>query len=92
MVENQISVSIVNLNAHQQWQQHLTVPAGTTIHQALNQAQLFKHFAELSPQNVMLGIFGIRKMLSDVLKEGDRVEIYQPLLCDAKKARRERVR
>ena len=91
MTVSYIDISIVNINARQQWQQRLCVPAGATIHQALNQAQFFNHFPELSPQNLILGVFGIKKMLSDVLKAGDRIEIYQPLLCDPKKARRERV-
>jgi uncharacterized protein len=35
-----------------------------------------------------LGIFGTLKPLDTVLKAGDRIEIYDPLLLDPKEARR----
>ncbi len=35
-----------------------------------------------------IGVFGQRKPLDTVLKAGDRIEIYEPLLMDPKEARR----
>ncbi|MCK5898583.1 MAG: RnfH family protein, partial [Methylococcales bacterium] len=37
-----------------------------------------------------VGIFGQRCGLNQLLKKGDRVEIYRPLICDPKVARRNR--
>lgn len=39
-----------------------------------------------------VGIWGRRSTLDAVLREGDRVEIYRPLVVDPKVARRERFR
>jgi len=87
-----INIQIVYLKPGQQWQQSLTVNLGCTIHQALNQVDFFKLFQELTVNNIELGVFGIKKQLSDVLKSDDRIEIYRPLICDPKKARLERHR
>ncbi len=86
-----IKIEIAYLKPDQQWQHSLTVNLGCTIHQALNQISFFTLFPELTVHNIELGVFGLKKQLSDVLKPCDRIEIYRPLLCDPKKARRERV-
>jgi hypothetical protein len=44
--------------------------------------------AELDIADGRVGIFGKAVKLSQVLKSGDRVEIYRPLLNDPKEARR----
>ncbi|MCW4153565.1 RnfH family protein [Halomonas sp. 18H] len=69
----------------------LSVPAGTTAREAVQQADLPSHFPEVSPSDFAqapLGLFG--KALNDphqVLREGDRVEVYRPLKIDPKSAR-----
>lgn len=88
---NTMTIQVVYLRPDQQWHNAFIVNLGCTIHQALNQLDFFSLFPELSVRNIELGVFGIKKLLSDVLKPGDRIEIYRPLLCDPKKARRERV-
>ncbi|WP_426114749.1 RnfH family protein [Massilia sp. PWRC2] len=37
-----------------------------------------------------VGIFGKKKSLDTVLRDGDRVELYRPLLADPKESRRRR--
>lgn len=86
-----MTVEVAYLKSGQQWLQSLTVNLGCTIHQALNQIDFFSLFPEFSVTAVDLGVFGLKKQLSDVLKPGDRIELYRPLLCDPKKARRARV-
>jgi putative ubiquitin-RnfH superfamily antitoxin RatB of RatAB toxin-antitoxin module len=51
--------------------------------------EMFEGF-ELDPARV--GIFGHKASLDQVLREGDRVEIYRPLIADPKEARRQRAR
>lgn len=68
----------------------LAVPAGTTAREAVRLSGLAARFPGLDPEHAPLGIFG--KIEKDpaarVLREGDRVEIYRPLLIDPKEARR----
>ena len=87
---NTMSIAIAYATPAQQWQQKFTVPMGCTIHQALNYADFFTQFTELTPETIVLGVYGMKKVLSDVLKPGDRIEVYRPLICDPKQARRDR--
>lgn len=68
----------------------LVVPAGTTVREALRLSRLAGRYPAIDPEHAPLGIFG--KLLKEpdrhVLKAGDRVEIYRPLLIDPREARR----
>ncbi|TFH85682.1 RnfH family protein [Billgrantia azerbaijanica] len=70
----------------------LEVAAGTTAREAVRQAQLERRFPEVSPATFAeadLGIFGrtLRDPDSHRLRDGDRVEVYRPLVIDPKVAR-----
>lgn len=75
----------------------LRVPEGTTARQAVAQADLPAHFPEV-PDDVFnqatLGIFGkaLRHPETQLLRSGDRVEVYRPLAIDPKAARLERAK
>ncbi|MES2917144.1 MAG: RnfH family protein [Pseudomonadota bacterium] len=68
----------------------LTVPAGTTLRQAVRLSRLAERFPEIDPDHAPLGIFGKLEKNPDQreLRAGERVEIYRPLLIDPKEARR----
>ncbi len=61
-----------------------------TVEDLLEQSQCFAHHPYL--QGRALGIFSVRAELKTMLSPGDRVEIYAPLKCDPKEARRLRVK
>lgn len=68
----------------------LDVASGTTIAEAIALSglpEMFEGF-ELNLKNV--GIFGQKADPDQVLRAGDRVEIYRPLLADPKEVRRQR--
>ena len=48
------------------------------------------YFAEIDPETCDLGVFG--KSIADdyILADGDRIEIYRPLIADPKEVRRQR--
>lgn len=70
----------------------LQVEAGTTLRDAVKQSGIVLEFPEIDPENAKFGIFGkaVRDADKEVLREGDRVEIYRPLLIDPKQARANR--
>ena len=59
----------------------VTLPAGATVRDALAAAQLSGN---------AFGIFGKRVAPDTRLADGDRLEIYRPLVMDPKEARRRR--
>ena len=72
----------------------LNVEAGCTARQAVALSGIAEIFPDLALAECTLGIFS--KVIEDperyVLVDGDRVEIYRPLLLDPKEARRQRAK
>jgi putative ubiquitin-RnfH superfamily antitoxin RatB of RatAB toxin-antitoxin module len=69
------------------------VPGGTSVLDAARQSGLEKHFQGLEiNEATALGIYGKRvpKPAQVVVKEGDRIEIYRPLIADPKEIRKKR--
>jgi putative ubiquitin-RnfH superfamily antitoxin RatB of RatAB toxin-antitoxin module len=66
------------------------IEPGTTATQAIALSAMVEQFPELDLTRATIGIFGQVCPLNTLLKQGDRVEIYRPLLCDPKQARRNR--
>jgi putative ubiquitin-RnfH superfamily antitoxin RatB of RatAB toxin-antitoxin module len=70
----------------------LTLPAGSTIKQAIDASDILKRFPEIDLSVQKVGIFGKLKPLDAVLHEGDRIEIYRALKADPMESRRRRAR
>jgi putative ubiquitin-RnfH superfamily antitoxin RatB of RatAB toxin-antitoxin module len=70
----------------------LLLPDGATVRDAVL-ASGWRAAGAGQPVDAMeVGIWGRRCSLGQVLRDGDRVEVYRPLLVDPKVARRERFR
>ena len=85
-----IVIEVVYALADKQKLLRLQVPAGTTLREAAERSGMAAHFPGLDLATCPLGIFGkaVSKPQERVLEEGERVEIYRPLLIDPKEARR----
>ena len=59
-----------------------------TAEEAVRASGLLEEFPELAGQALALGIYGRRVDGTQVLRAGDRVEIYRPLKVDPRDARR----
>lgn len=68
----------------------VNVDLGTTIGGAIVQSGIMMEFPELDIENSKVGIFGKASTMEARLKDGDRVEIYRPLIADPKEVRRQR--
>ena len=66
----------------------MTLAEGSTLRDALQASDIDVPGLDLATCPV--GIFGKKKTPDTVLREGDRVEIYRPLVADPKEARRRR--
>lgn len=90
MVEDMIEVEVVYADIDRQVLLSVKVPAVATVREALQQSGVGKEFPELNLADCPVGIFG--KVISDpdsrLVKAGDRIEIYRPLLADPKEVRR----
>lgn len=68
----------------------LKVPQGTTAQQAVERSRLLERYPDLDLAGSKLGIFAKVVPPERELREGDRVEIYRPLIADPKAVRQKR--
>jgi putative ubiquitin-RnfH superfamily antitoxin RatB of RatAB toxin-antitoxin module len=73
-----------------QFLQALTLPEGATIAAALAASELSRRFPALDLALAKLGVFSRPATPATRLRDGDRVEVYRPLLANPKAVRRER--
>ena len=85
-------VEVVYALPHDQRLVALELPAGSSAADAVRQSGLPECFPEIDPEQSPLGLFGRHCDAQQVLRPGDRVEIYRPLQVDPKEARRLRAR
>lgn len=85
-----ISIEIVYGTPQQQKLMTFTVPVGSTIQQAIDASGFLTEFPDIDLSVNNVGIWNRSKKLKDVLKEGDRIEIYRTLIADPKEVRKRR--
>jgi len=73
-----------------EWQWAVTLPAGATVAQAIAASGFAAQFGGLDSYAVGVGIYGVKCAPEHALHDGDRVEIYRPLVFDPKESRRRR--
>ncbi|WJK10727.1 RnfH family protein [Pseudomonas fluorescens] len=90
MVEPVIEIEVVYAAVDRQVLRVISVAEGATVRAALMASGIDAEFPELDLKSCPLGIFG--KVIADPdtrrVQEGDRIEIYRPLLADPKEVRR----
>ena len=85
-----INVEVVYAMPDEQVIKAINVDVGTTAEAAVIQSGLLTRFSEIDLNDNKIGIFGKVIKKDAVLKSGDRVEIYRPLIADPKEVRRKR--
>jgi putative ubiquitin-RnfH superfamily antitoxin RatB of RatAB toxin-antitoxin module len=68
----------------------LTLPAGSTLQQALEASGLLAKYPEIDLAKNKFGIYSKIAKLDTILRDRDRVEIYRPLIADPKEVRKQR--
>lgn len=84
-----IAIQIAYADHKQQLLIDLSVPANTTIQDALLKSNIAQQGVDIS--QLAVGIYGKKKELDTIVREHDRIELYRPLVADPKDSRRRRV-
>jgi len=66
------------------------ISKGCSVRDAVKQSGIGQYFPEIDLDNCDLGVFGKAVPPSYELLDGDRIEIYRPLIADPKEVRRQR--
>lgn len=85
-----IDVEVVYAERARQWLVPLRVAAGTTAMAAIEASGLRLRIPGLDVDPGAIGVFGRVVPPETPLRDGDRVEIYRPLVADPKAMRRAR--
>jgi len=85
-----VSVEIVYATADRQELIQLQVEHGTTVVAAIALSSIASMFPDDSLQRCPVGIWGRLVEKTQVLQDGDRIELYRNLRKDPREARRER--
>jgi putative ubiquitin-RnfH superfamily antitoxin RatB of RatAB toxin-antitoxin module len=88
--QKSIRVEVVLAMPERQELISLEVAAGSTLADAITQSGLAEMFEDFTLDLERIGIFGKKTSPDQLLREGDRVEIYRPLIADPKEVRRQR--
>ncbi|MES2105129.1 MAG: RnfH family protein [Pseudomonadota bacterium] len=85
-----IKVQVCYATEHEMTVLDLQVPAGATLSEAVTRSGILQKHPEIDIAVAKFGIYGKLKSADSALHEGDRVEIYRPLIADPKESRRRR--
>ncbi len=90
--DKHINIEILYATAAQSYLLSVAVPIGSTIAQGIEASGILEQCPDIDLTQNKVGIFSKLKSPDDLLKEGDRIEIYRPLKIDPMEARRRRVK
>jgi len=87
-----LRVSVAIAFARSQEVVQLELPDGSRVADALSAPQVRARLAHFGEGPVAVGVWSRRCVPQTALRDGDRVELYRPIVADAKAMRRDRAR
>ncbi len=85
-----IQVEVVYARPERQEVSSISLPAGSTVGQAIEASGLLAKHPEIDLARNKLGIYAKLAKVDTALRDRDRVEIYRPLIADPKEVRKQR--
>ena len=89
-MSEKIVVEVVYAYPERYFLKKLTLENPITIQNAIVQSGVLEKYTEIDLHQNKVGIFSRLAKLTDVVENGDRIEIYRPLVADPKEIRRKR--
>ncbi|WP_413737457.1 RnfH family protein [Sodalis sp. RH21] len=86
----EIHVEVVYALPERQYLHKVVLAAGSTLEQAIQASGILSQRHDIDLAKNKVGVFSRPARLNDLVNDGDRVEIYRPLLIDPKDLRRQR--
>ena len=87
-----ISVTVIYALPASATEIEVRLPLGATVADALERSGIASRLPEIDTQHCVVGIFGKRADRHVMLADGDRVELYRPLIAEPKESRRKRAK
>jgi len=87
-----MQVEIVYAMADEQALLELHVAEGSSVQNVIDSSAIYDRFPTEDLTKCAVGIWGRPVQRSDIVRDGDRVELYRPLTMDPREARRLRAK
>jgi putative ubiquitin-RnfH superfamily antitoxin RatB of RatAB toxin-antitoxin module len=87
---SEIRVEVVYALPERQYLRTVKLEEGCTVEEAIKASSLLEMRADIDLSLNKVGIYSRPVKLTDRVKDGDRIEIYRPLIADPKELRRQR--
>ncbi|GAB2939001.1 RnfH family protein [Hafnia psychrotolerans] len=84
----EICVEVVYALPERQYLRTVKLEAGSTVEQAIQASGLLEIRTDIDLTTNKVGVYSRPVKLSDIPDDGDRIEIYRPLIADPKELRR----
>ena len=85
---SEICVEVVYALPERQYLRTVKLQEGSSVEQAVKASGLLELRSDIDLKQNKLGIYSRPVKLADVVSDGDRIEIYRPLIADPKELRR----
>ena len=92
MAERKITAEVVYAAAGTQILRQVELAEGSTVEQAIDASGIAGMLPAGAIDTRHLGVFARRVASDHIVQNGDRIEIYRPLMLDPMEARRRRAR
>lgn len=89
-MSEKIVVEVVYAYPERYFLKKLTLENPITIQNAIVQSGVLEKYTEIDLRQNKVGIFSRLAKLTDMVENGDRIEIYRSLVADPKEIRRKR--
>ena len=89
-MSEKIVVEVVYAYPERYFLKKLTLENPITIQKAIVQSGVLEKYTEIDLRQNKVGIFSRLAKLTDMVENGDRIEIYRPLIADPKEIRRKK--
>ncbi|MGZ8218361.1 RnfH family protein [Methylomagnum sp.] len=86
-----MNIGVCYAEADRQLWMRMEIPDGSSVKEAIQHSGILKRFPEIDLDTQKVGIFGKLVKLDAPIKEGDRIEIYRPIIADPKTVRRREI-
>ncbi|EDJ9078548.1 RnfH family protein [Salmonella enterica subsp. enterica serovar Stanley] len=87
---DKLVVEVAYALPEKQYLQRVTLEEGATVEEAIRASGLLELRTDIDLAKNKVGIYSRPVKLTDTVQDGDRVEIYRPLIGDPKALRRQR--
>ncbi|WP_395490313.1 RnfH family protein [Cedecea davisae] len=89
-MSREIQVEVIYALPQKQYLRKVKLEEGSTVEQAIVASGLLELRDDIDLRKNKVGIYSRPVKLGDAVQDGDRVEIYRPLIADPKELRRQR--